>query len=189
MNWEEALEHISSPEFDAELNVVSGTAAFFRAVGRQPAVQDSLGFMSLSGERQEEVLNRIADLATLEIDPNYENPNDTSLAVLLWLTCFSSPRCVQIGARYVEQAPQCWYARKLARQITAPHSADSLQSWVPVRWGAEETKRRIFDNGTSSGMQLNTVSPEAKVFFLTDPHGAVDNNKVTGSKRSLGDES
>ena len=189
MDWEESLARIESPELDAELNVVSGTAAFFRAVGNEPAVQQSLRYMSLSGERQEEILNRIADLAMVDIDPRYENPNDTPLAVLLWLTCFASPKFAHIGARYVEKAPQCWYASKLARQITAQPSTESSESWVPFQWGTRGMESLQFGNGSVSGPQMSAVSSAPKVLILPALASANETFRSTRSTNSLGDKS
>ena len=123
MNWEKAISEIQSPEFDANLNVVSSMDAFFRAANKEPAVREAYRCLRESGERREEVLDRIHDLAFLEVDPRYENPNDTALAVLLWLSYFAFPDDVDIAVDYVSGAPQCWYAAKLASQLSTPPQA------------------------------------------------------------------
>ena len=120
MNWQEALEEIQSVEFDVNLNVVSGTNAFFRAVAREPIVLGIYQEMRESGELREEILGRVYDLAAQEIDLRYENPNDTPLAVYLWLTYFGAPDFAAMTAVRVDQTPQCWYARKLSRRILEP---------------------------------------------------------------------
>ena len=120
MNWQEALEEIQSVEFDVNLNVVSSTNTFFRAVSREPAVLEAYRQMRESGELREEVLGHIYDLATQEIDPRYANPHDTPLAVFLWLTYFGAPDFALMAAGMVDRAPQCWYARKLTSQILCP---------------------------------------------------------------------
>ena len=121
MNWQEALSHIESPVLDAKLNMVSSTSTFLRAARKESAVQKTLQSMQESGERREEVLGRICDLAMLETDPRYENPNDTPLAILLWLTCYTEPDFARLAANLVERSPRCWYAHKVAHQITNPH--------------------------------------------------------------------
>lgn len=138
MNWQEALSHIESPVFDAELNMVSGMSAFLRAARKQPAVQTTLQLMRESGECREAVLGRICDLAMQETDPRYENPYDTSLAILLWLTCYTEPDFARLGARFVARAPRCWYANRLAHQITEPPATNSVDSGI-----RDNTKSRV----------------------------------------------
>ena len=156
MKWEDAIAHIQSPKFDAELNVVSGTKAFFRAVGNDPMVRQSLRFMRESGEVREEVLNTIFDLSTSEIDPRYENPYDTSLAVLLWLTRYTDSDFARLGASYVMRAPGCWYANKFARQIMYPPPSGSLESLQRIN-----TDARVVPNNSSKSESFNMVSLDA----------------------------
>ena len=125
MNWQEVLNGILSSEFDATLNVVSSTNGFFRAVGEHPTVREAYRQMLESGELREDAIGHIFDLASKEIDPRFENPHDTALAVLLWLTTFAANDNVQVAAVYVDQAPQCWYAKKLAQRILHPPQAPS----------------------------------------------------------------
>lgn len=120
MNWQEVLEEIYSVEFEVNLNVVSGTNAFFRAVSQEPVVLEACREMYQSGEVREEVLGRIYDLVGQEIDPNFENPNDTRLAVLLWLTNFTTPHHAKRAATLVDIAPGCWYSKKFAQRILNP---------------------------------------------------------------------
>lgn len=125
MNWQEALSHIESPMFDAKLNMVSGTSAFLRAARKESAVQETLQAMRESGERREEILGRIHDLALQETDPRYENPNDTPLAILLWLTCYTEPDFARLAANLVKRSPRCWYAHKVAHQIANPRQVEA----------------------------------------------------------------
>ena len=120
MNWQKALEEIHSVEFDVNLNVVSGTNVFFRAVSREPAVLEAYRQMRHSGEVREDAFGRIYDLVKQETDPDFENPNDTPLAVLLWLTTFAAPDYAEMAATWVDHAPRCWYAKKLAQRILNP---------------------------------------------------------------------
>ena len=158
MTWQESLERIYSPQFDAELNVVSGTNGFFRAVRNEPAVQDSLRLMRQEGELQEEVLGQIYDLTTQEVDPLYESPHDTPLAVLLWLIRHTGNDSALLGAQYVDRAPGCWYARKLAQQILHPTPVES--SYRSVHVG--DTQRTRFYS-SSKGDSLNMVPPFSDV--------------------------
>ncbi len=125
MTWQEALEEIQTHEFDVNLNVVSSYGAFFKAASRQPAVQEMARQLAECSNRREETLGLIYDISNLAIDPRYENPKDTSLAILLWLTSFADPEYSRLAAFYVDQAPQCWYAKKLARSILTPAAVKS----------------------------------------------------------------
>ena len=158
MNWEEALSNIQSPLFDAELNMVSGTSAFLRTARKQPAVQRTLRLMRESGERREEVLDRICYLATEETDPRYENPNDTPLAILLWLTCYTEPDLARLGARYVERTPRCWYASRLAHYINSPPATKSVSFHFPV-----DTEPRVSFRNSSTVDGLTALLPPSKI--------------------------
>lgn len=118
--WREALAEIEGPYLNYALNVVSSYRHFFKAVAQEPAARKLYSAMLALGEAREEVLGRLQDLAALEIDRRYEHPKDTALAVLLWLIYFSSPEYQLMAADIVDRAPQCWYAKKLARAILTP---------------------------------------------------------------------
>lgn len=122
MKWEEAISQIESPQFDAYLNAAIGTNAFFKAIGKDSAVQSAFSQLQKSGALQEDVLSRLYELSEIDVDHDYANPNDTVLAVLLWLSCFafSEHALVQVAAGYVNRAPQCWYAKKLVDRILNP---------------------------------------------------------------------
>jgi hypothetical protein len=129
MNWEQALAEIDSHEFDARLGVVSNIGSFFRAAASEPAVRLIFKHMLESGDACEEILDRIYDLAYLCPDARYENPNDTPLAILLWMMYYANSNYA-MAAYYVDQAPQCWYAKKLARRILVPPPADTVDTQV-----------------------------------------------------------
>ena len=120
MTWEKALLEIESPDYAANMNVVSSMHAFFNTASKDPIVLEAYRHMLESGEAREAALGRIHDLSCLEVDRRYENPNDTPLAVFLWLTLFAAPDYVGMAADLVDRAPQCWYAKKLARRILVP---------------------------------------------------------------------
>jgi hypothetical protein len=120
MSLAQTIQEIKSHEFAARLSVVSGYDSFFRAAGKEPVVASLLKEMRGSGEVREEVLGYVHDLSQLEVDKRYENPNDTALAILLWLTDSTAPDYSLLAADLVDRTPQCWYAKKLARRILTP---------------------------------------------------------------------
>ena len=150
MNWQDALAHIESIEFDAKVNVVSSEKAFFREVAQDPVALELCRQVKDSGDLQELTLDRIHDLAGREIDRRYGNPNDTPLAVLLWLTCRAAPEAGPVAAHYIARAPQCWYARKLAQRIMVPPAAAGTNAWAraetasaPIRMLPGDAKVKI----------------------------------------------
>ena len=180
MNWQDALAYIESPELDAELNFASGTSAFFRRVGKEPVIQSTLGLMSESGEVCEEVLGRIFDLSVAETDPDYANPNDSPLAVLLWLTYFTNPNYARIGANFVDGAPRCWYAKWLAHRIINPIPTASSDSWLHIG-----TATQISHRSSSDAESLNTVSPTTRVRVTMVPSIGVPENTVHQAWRQI----
>ena len=132
MNWNDAVSEIESPDFDAKLNVISGMDAFFRGVAKEPVVLEAYRCLQDSGQAREDALNRLCDLSALEIDVRYENPNDTVLAVLLWLFSFTYPDDVGLAVDYVSRAPQCWYAAKFAKQLAMLTQVEGKNEYVGV---------------------------------------------------------
>ena len=160
MNWQEALEEIRSVEFDVSLNVVSGTNSYFRAAAQHPAVQEAYRQMFESGDVREEALGLIYDLAGEPVDPQFENPNDTALAILLWLTNFSAPDVVESAASRVDKTPHCWYAKKLAQRILNP--PPSLTANHPNSREPEEPRITGSSSGsTHSSITLTLAPPRA----------------------------
>ena len=160
MNWQEALEEIRSIEFDVRLNVVSGTNSYFRAAAQHLAVQEAYRQMYESGDVREEVIGLIYDLASEPVDPQFENPNDTALAVLLWLTNFTAPDFVESAAIRVDQTPHCWYAKKLAQRILNP--PPSLTANHPTPLEPEELRTTGSSSGnTYSSITLTPAAPRA----------------------------
>ena len=157
MNWQEALEEICSVEFDVRLNVVSGTNSYFRAAAQHPAVQEAYRKMFESGDVREEVLGLIYDLAGEPVDPQFENPNDTALAILLWLTNFTAPDVVESAATRVDQTPHCWYAKKLAQRILNP--SPSLTANYPISPEPERLRKIGSSSGSTHSLITLTLAP------------------------------
>ncbi|MBI3943361.1 MAG: hypothetical protein HY326_10150 [Chloroflexi bacterium] len=148
MNIPEIMAYIESYEFDARLNVASDFRTFLRGIQQQKAVIDLLKILDTT-EAREEVVFRIADLARQQVDPAYENRWDTALAVYLWLLNQVDLDLSKSGARYVLNAPQCWWALKLARQVlqtepTVTH-ADFTQYGVLWSFSSSTDVSRVQD--------------------------------------------
>ena len=164
MNWEETLACIESPRFDAELNFASGTRSFFSGVAEEPVVRGALRLMHESGGVLEAALDRIHDLATAEIDPIYQNPNDTALAVLLWLTYFTDQEWARVAANYVERAPRCWYANRMSQLIVNPTPTMSSNSQTHP-----DSEDQISYRSSSPAENLNLMSSTPKLRLGANP--------------------
>jgi len=163
MNWQEAISQIESSQLDASLNVVSGTNAFFKAADKEPAVREARRQLLQSGELHEDVLNRIYDLADSDVDPQYANPNDTALAVLLWLSYFSFPDYAHIAAGYVRRAPQCWYARKLADRILNPPPSEGDNEFAAALAYADRLYWELAHESSSESVTHMTMGSKFRV--------------------------
>ena len=118
--WREALDTVEGQEFDIRLNIASDYGTFFKAASREPAVRLLVSAMLTSGDAREEVLGRIDDLARLDVDPRYQHPYDTAMAILVWATYYTAPLQVNRAASAIEHTPRTWYSRKLASRIINP---------------------------------------------------------------------
>lgn len=153
-----ALSEIESHDFAAKLNVASSMRAFFAIAGNEPVVREMIEELSNSTESFEEILGHLNELSRLRIDRRYENPNDTALAILLWAIQFSNPNpgYVYTAAEFVDRAPQCWYARKLARLLLIP--AQVASATLPTQGPSESAARMSGDTSISFTPTLGTVS-------------------------------
>ena len=144
MSWEQALAEIESAEFDARLNVASSARGFFKAAARQPAVADLLAYLDESGESGEELLGRLYQHSRLTIDLRYRHPKDTALAIILWVIVSDKPEYGQLAAQFVDLAPNCWYSKKMARDILDPEPVPSGNEWqggLEPLWTSSGTSR------------------------------------------------
>ena len=180
MNWQDTLAYIESPRLDAELNLASGTTAFFRRVGKEAAVQGALQMMTESGWACEEVLGRIRDLSNRETNLDYQNPNDTPLAILLWLTYFTVPHFAQVAAHFVDGAPRCWHAKRLAQGIIHAIPSTSTDSWE--NFGVENLPSR---RSSADADSFTTVWPASRYQGAKVPLMEVGEYAVLGPDRQV----
>lgn len=138
--WNSALKDIRSEELSIRLNVVSDLRSFLRAAGQEPSIGTMYGALRSYGHAREAVLNHLYDISKLDVDPRYENPNDAALALLLWLTATTAPDLAQIAAGYVDRAPQCWYAKKVARRLLTPPPVESGDAQTAEARPAPDTR-------------------------------------------------
>jgi len=116
VTFQEAQRQIESDSMAIRLNVASGLKTFMRAIQGERAVYE-LRQMLVAKETQEHVLSRLIELSGQRIDRRYENPWDTALTIYLWLISSVDQNLLALSADIVAQAPQCWWAQKLSRQL------------------------------------------------------------------------
>jgi hypothetical protein len=120
----EAMQEIESHEFAARLNVASDFRTFIQAAKSQEAVLTLWQELD-SPEKCQQVLYRVFELSRQRVDPRYENPWDTALAVYVWLISSKDLDLARMAAEVAAQAPQCWWATKISRHILLEEQAYS----------------------------------------------------------------
>jgi hypothetical protein len=105
---------IEGHEFSARVNVASDFKTFLRAVSQEQAARRLVEHLA-DPETQMAVLSRVFELTSVRIDPRYQHPWDTPLAVYLWALSLTSQVFAGLAAVIVFEAPQTWFARRMAR--------------------------------------------------------------------------
>jgi hypothetical protein len=113
MPLDEVMNEIESHEFAGRVNVASDLRTFLRAARAEPSVNGLLQELD-SPEKRPAVVNRVFELARRQIDPRYENPSDTPLAIYVWSMSLKDMGLATIAAERAAQAPQCWWAAQLS---------------------------------------------------------------------------
>jgi hypothetical protein len=116
MTLDEAMKEIESHEFAARVNVASDLTTFLQAAQAEPSVNCLLEELD-SPEMRPAVLSKVYELTQRQVDPRYENPWDTALAVYVWAMSLRDLDLAKVAAKEVVQVPQCWWAAKLSRQL------------------------------------------------------------------------
>jgi hypothetical protein len=175
MNWRKALNEIESLEFDVRLNVVSSYRLFLTAAQQEPAVKALYQAMQSSEEVTEEVLGRVCEVSTMEIDTRYGNSQDAALTVLLWLLWLTEKDYAEVAAHYVAGAGNCWYAWRMAQPILFPASVTANGSRSSL---ATEKAGSVSTSTTQKFTFLNPFTVKLGKIHSVRCHG--------GSTRPLG---
>ena len=113
---QKALWELENSDFIFSLNLASDLRTFLRIAIQQETVNDLLGCPHES-RICELLLQRLISLTNRRSDPRYENPADTSIAILLWLLSKGDKELAKIGAGAIFESYNCWWARKIADEI------------------------------------------------------------------------
>lgn len=167
MSVKEAIKEIESHIFAAKLNVASDIRTFFVAARRENAVGQLLLALA-SSEVREQVLMRSLELAGQAVDPRYENPRDTALAVYVWLMSLKDWLLTEIMAEAIGQAPQCWWARKISRELllgtrTRSSAGQDVRDFTgsPKVRHSSDGGEVVLPIGLLSGLRMGNVSVAA----------------------------
>jgi len=194
MEFVELLREIESHSFAARVNVASDVKTFLRGVWHQAAVISL--FSKLEDKNyQSLLLNKISDLAQLAVDQRYENPNDTALAVYLWVLSFKSIDLATVAASIAAQASQCWWAKhfssyllagrlfqnqsetqemvtltpsRVCENLSSVDSEESIFSFMP-HYKLKNTSQIVWDGTLNSGNSLESDEKKTPERYSTDP--------------------
>lgn len=112
------LKSIESPEFVAQVGVVSTQHAFESAIARHPWAQELLGLARGSASARV-VYGRMMALLQTPVDPSFSHPYDVAIAVYLRVVDIVAPLLAVDAAREVLAVRNAWWARRLAERIAA----------------------------------------------------------------------
>jgi hypothetical protein len=114
---EKLMLQIESYEFAALLNIASDFKVFWRAAYREEVTKELIQQLLDSPKNIWLVFKRTVDLSQQEIDPQYENPWDTALAVYLWALSMVNLEVAQTAAGFVINTENGWWAKKFANTL------------------------------------------------------------------------
>ncbi len=159
----ETLREVESHAFAARVNVASDLRTFFEAARREPAVEALTRDLGTTAARAA-VAARAVELARQKVDPRYENPWDVALAMYLWLMSMSDLQLAGLMAEAVAWAPQCWWARKVARavspeRLTQSTSVTRQQEIAPLFQKSSDTEDVLL----LANLLVETRGPEIRV--------------------------
>ncbi len=199
MTQAEAMREIEGHAFAARVNVGSDLRTFLRAAQEEPAVK--FLFAELSREEAANTLvQRVSELSGEPVDPRYENPWDSALAIYLWMLSLKAPHLARIAAEATAQAAQCWWARTLAEQLrtasavqtnagvgnhdlsssTTDQTSDADESIIPGRRIADPSRFRLIQGkGVARSSSSDVQASSTLARWLGTPYSHVGSSRVS----------
>lgn len=116
---DEAIGHLRSDKFAAEINVASGLGMVKRIIRSHPSVRTLVAGCRDDPRLVSRLLNETRRLAGAMVDPNFESPWDITLAAMLTVIAAVEPVSIEAAATMAQRAPQTWWARRLATDLLA----------------------------------------------------------------------
>jgi hypothetical protein len=162
MTLRDLIPQIEAPFFAAQVNVSSGSKAFYRNLRRHPLFQD-LCKLSAKPDSAKTILGHIADISKTPVDPRYENPLDAALAAYLTALEDTQSELASSAARLVADAKNCWWAAEASTRlrpiepvlITCMPSEGKEIPRHQIRIGTASETKRFEEPIARKGMQFN----------------------------------
>ena len=114
---EELFAQIESHRTAARVNVASGQVSFLQAADALEPVQKLGDLARVSVTNRAAIISRVGRLVAMRVDPRYQNPHDSALAIYLRVLHPVDKELAWIAASAVLDARNCWWASDMARRI------------------------------------------------------------------------
>lgn len=153
---------IEAPLFATQLNLASGSKAFYRNLRDHPLIQDlckQLGNRDVA----EALVGHLHDISVRPIDPRYENPLDAAMAAYLAALEDTHFEFAVAAASWVSKAKNCWWAAEASARLRPTEPI--FLTWrpihiveIPARRGTAATATGVSEEPKATikkGMQFN----------------------------------
>ena len=181
MTPSEIFSVIESHEFAARLNVASSLDAFLRAAKEENSVQQLFKELA-STQHLSALLERVIRLSQVPVDPRYENPGDTALAIYVWLASFRGTAYGRLLAQYSSTALQCWWSSKISRNILLEDNLKNEAAVARQRLDTEALRIQVDTTSADSGealLPLHLLLSLQGITFIAKPILAIKSETVS----------
>lgn len=113
MTLEEVLQQVESTEVSVTLNVASSYWPFIREARKLEAVHSLMTLLRTDASLAARVLDRIRLLCNKEVDPRYEHPDDTAIAIYLDALATIGSDVLGEAAQLVQDTHELWWAKRI----------------------------------------------------------------------------
>lgn len=184
MTFDEGLRDIESLEFAARVNIASDLRTFLRVAGNQESVTTVLSELA-SPQKQQRVFSEALRLSRLQVDLRYENPWDSALAVFVWVLSLRALQLARVAAEAAVQAPQCWWASRIAHDVLRGSLVRSTQAsrrtddFIPLVLPANLNNINAGENILLSDLVRQLSSRVAVQLYAQAVAGPMDDEQAT----------
>jgi hypothetical protein len=119
MSRSDLQSYLESVEFDAKMQVFSGFKTFYSALENNEVIAGLVQALARSEALQQQLFNRLVELANVEFDQNYAHPHDVPIATYLYALEKVNPELV---SQVLETLSRYWlmpWTKRLAEHILA----------------------------------------------------------------------
>lgn len=150
MSLEKIFDAIESYEFSARINVASSVDSFLITLTSDDAFHLLVAKINDDLDFGPSIVERIRQLANLQIDVSYSNRYDTALCAYSWalLEDTRTFELARIGAELMAAAPRVWWSIKISEKILSRQTA-SVGSNTTIDFVDDVVIVRTRDEGSS----------------------------------------